>query len=169
MQEVAQLAREAGLLVHLDGARIWNAHVATGIALRDYASVADTVSVCLSKGLGAPAGSLVASTKERIKRMRRLRKRLGGGMRQAGVLAAAGLYALDHHLERLAEDHESARRLTAGLAETRGFRPLPVETNIVLADLDVPGGAPAFVAAAREQGVLCNAMAPARIRLVTHL
>jgi threonine aldolase len=166
-QQIARVARDAALAVHLDGARIWNAHVATGVSLREYAAVADTVSVCLSKGLGAPAGSVVASSKERIKKMRRLRKRLGGGLRQAGVLAAAGLYALDHHLSRLSEDHETARRIAAGLAELKGVRPLPCETNIVLADLDVP--AAALVAAAREQGVLCNAVSPSRIRLVTHL
>jgi threonine aldolase len=169
MQDVARLAHSAGLAVHLDGARLWNAHVATGVPLIEYARVADTVSVCLSKGLGAPAGSVVASTKERVKKMRRLRKRLGGGLRQAGILAAAGSYALDHHLTRLAEDHQSAQRLAAGLAEVKGFQPLSAETNIVLADLDVPGGAPALVAAAREQGVLCNAVGPARVRLVTHL
>jgi threonine aldolase len=162
LEAVAEVAHGAGLAVHLDGARIWNAHVATGIPLARWCAKADTVSVCLSKGLGAPAGSLVASTRERIQAVRRLRKRVGGGLRQAGVLAAAGMYALDHHLQRLAEDHESAKRLAASV-------PLAwhaPETNILLADvLD----APAFVGAARKEGVLINAVNPSRIRALTHL
>ena len=169
MQQVALAAKDAGLAVHLDGARLWNAHVATSTSLRDYAQVADTVSVCLSKGLGAPAGSVVAASKERIQKMRRLRKRIGGGLRQAGILAAAGLYALDHHLARLAEDLESARQLALGLAQVPGLALLPVETNIVLIDLAKAGSAPALVQAAREQGLLCNAVSPSRLRLVTHL
>jgi threonine aldolase len=162
LEAVAEVAHGAGLAVHLDGARIWNAHVATGIPLARWCAKADTVSVCLSKGLGAPAGSLVASTRERIQAVRRLRKRVGGGLRQAGVLAAAGMYALDHHLQRLAEDHESAKRLAASV-------PLAwhaPETNILLAD--VPD-APAFVGAARKEGVLINAVNPSRIRALTHL
>jgi threonine aldolase len=171
LKAVVELARSAGLMVHLDGARLWNAHIATGISLRDYSAVADTVSVCLSKGLGAPAGSVIASTADRIKRARRLRKRLGGGLRQAGILAAAGLYALDNHLARLVEDHETARRLAAGLREVKGLScdPAGVETNIVLIDVSLKGGAPALVAAAKAEGVLCNAVKANRIRLVTHL
>lgn len=162
MEAVADVAHAAGLLVHLDGARIWNAHVATGIPLVKWCAKADTVSVCLSKGLGAPAGSLVATTRERIKAVRRLRKRLGGGLRQAGVLAAAGMYALDHHLQRLADDHESARRLAKSV-------PLAwhaPETNILLADVQ---NAPALVEAAKKEGVLLHAVSPTRIRVVTHL
>jgi len=161
-QQVARVARDAALAVHLDGARIWNAHVATGVALRVWCAKADTVSVCLSKGLGAPAGSLVGTTRERSRAVRRLRKRVGGGLRQAGVLAAAGMYALDHHLQRLSEDHESAKRLAAGV-------PLSwqaPETNILLADVS---SAPALVEAARREGVLINAVSPTRIRAVTHL
>jgi threonine aldolase len=172
MRAVAETAHEAGLAVHLDGARLWNAHVAAGVPLKDYAAVADTISVCLSKGLGAPAGSLVASTRERVTRMRRLRKRLGGGLRQAGVLAAAGLYALDHHVERLAEDHQNARRLAELLREIPGFScdPLLVDTNLLFVDLSLKGGSRALVAAARSEGVLCNAEGTGeRIRLVTHL
>jgi len=162
LEAVADVAHAAHLAVHLDGARLWNAHVATGIALARWCEKADTVSVCLSKGLGAPAGSLVATTRERIKKVRRLRKRLGGGLRQAGVLAAAGMYALDHHLQRLADDHESARRL-AGSVPLAWHEP---QTNILLADvLD----APALVAAARSEGVLIMALGPTRIRAVTHL
>jgi threonine aldolase len=162
LEAVADVAHAAGLAVHLDGARIWNAHVATGIALSKWCEKADTVSVCLSKGLGAPAGSLIATTHERVKRVRRLRKRLGGGLRQAGVLAAAGMYALDHHLQRLAEDHESARKLAAAVP----FAWHTPETNILLADAQ---NAPALVEAAKKEGVLMNAVNPNRIRIVTHL
>ena len=162
LEAVADVARAAGLAVHLDGARIWNAHVATGIPLPQWCAKADTVSVCLSKGLGAPAGSLVATTRERMKAVRRLRKRVGGGLRQAGVLAAAGMYALDHHLQRLAEDHESARKL----AESVPFSWHAPDTNILLADV---ANAPALVDAAKKEGVLINAVSGTRIRAVTHL
>ena len=171
LREVCALARTHGLAVHLDGARLWNAHVATGIPLRDYAACADTVSVCLSKGLGAPAGSLTATTAARMPTLRRLRKRLGGGMRQAGILAAAGTYALAHHLARLRDDHENARQLASLLSKIAGLRcdPAATPTNIVLADVALPGGASALVEAAKAQGVLVNAVNPTRIRLVTHL
>ena len=162
LEAVADVARAAGLAVHLDGARIWNAHVATGIPLPQWCAKADTVSVCLSKGLGAPAGSLVATSRERMKAVRRLRKRVGGGLRQAGVLAAAGMYALDHHLQRLAEDHESARKL----AESVPFSWHAPDTNILLADV---ANAPALVDAAKKEGVLINAVSGTRIRAVTHL
>ena len=162
METVADVAHGAGLAVHIDGARIWNAHVATGIALQKWCERADTVSVCLSKGLGAPAGSLVATTRERIKGVRRLRKRMGGGLRQAGVLAAAGMYALDHHLQRLAEDHESAKKLAAMVP----FAWHAPQTNILLADVQ---NAPALVEEARKEGVLINAVSGTRIRAVTHL
>ncbi len=162
MEAVADAAHGAGLAVHLDGARIWNAHVATGIALQKWCERADTVSVCLSKGLGAPAGSLVATTRERIKAIRRLRKRVGGGLRQAGVLASAGMYALDHHLQRLAEDHESAKKLAAMVP----FAWHAPQTNILLADAQ---NAPALVEAARKEGALINAVSGTRIRAVTHL
>ena len=162
LNAVADLAHAAGLAFHYDGARIWNAHVKTGVALAKLCEKADTVSVCLSKGLGAPAGSVVATTRERVKILRRLRKRVGGGLRQAGILAAAGAYAHDHHLQRLAEDHESATKLAAAV-------PLswhPAETNILLAD--VPKAA-ALVEAARKEGLLISAVSATRIRAVTHL
>ena len=162
LEAVADVARGAGLAVHLDGARIWNAHVATGVSLQKWCEKADTVSVCLSKGLGAPAGSLVATTRERTKAVRRLRKRVGGGLRQAGVIAAAGMYALDHHLQRLAEDHQSAKKLAASVP----FAWHTPETNILLADV---ANAPALVEAARSEGVLLNAVSATRIRAVTHL
>ncbi len=167
LRAVAALCRAEKLAVHLDGARLWNAHIASGVKLSDYGACADTVSVALSKGLGAPAGSLVASTRERVAKMRRLRKRLGGGMRQVGILAAAGAYALDHHLERLADDHAAARALAESLGALPGFRCVAPETNILLVDLPMP--AAQLVAAARAEGVLCAAVSASRIRLVTHL
>jgi threonine aldolase len=162
LESVADVAHAAGLALHLDGARIWNAHVATGIPLLKWCEKADTVSVCLSKGLGAPAGSLLATSRERSRLARRLRKRVGGGLRQAGVLAAAGMYALDHHLQRLAEDHESARKLAASVP----FAWHAPQTNILLADV---ANAPALVEAARKEGVLIHAVSATRIRAVTHL
>ena len=148
--------------IHLDGARIWNAHVATGTPFTEYGAIADTLSVCLSKGLGAPIGSLMVGPAEMVDEARVRRKRMGGGMRQVGVLAAAGLYALDHNLERMAEDHEHARLI----AEACGVDPTTVATNIVV--VDVPS-APDLVAAAAEQGVRVGAVGPQRVRLLTHL
>jgi threonine aldolase len=170
MKAVSQSARAAGLSVHLDGARLWNAHVASGTSLADYAACADTVSVAFSKGLGAPAGSLVATTLARLAALRRLRKRLGGGMRQVGILAAAALYALDHHLERLAEDHQSARRLAEELQSIRGLRCTTPETNLLFVDVELRAGARALSEAGRAEGILFNAEGgKERIRLVTHL
>ena len=162
LQKLWDWSREAGVAVHLDGARVWNAAVAAGLELSTYGRLADTVSVCLSKGLGAPVGSVLVSSSERIAAARLWRKRLGGGMRQAGVLAAAGIYALDHHYDRLAEDHEHARLL----AERLGVDPASVETNMVVLD-DV--AAPVVAEAAKAQGVLVSQVSPRRIRLVTHL
>jgi threonine aldolase len=161
LRALREWTSSVGCAVHLDGARIWNAHVATGTPLADYGAIADTVSVCLSKGLGAPIGSLVLGSAEVIAEARVRRKRLGGGMRQVGVLAAAGLYALDHHLDRMAEDHEHARLI----AEACGIDPASVPTNIVV--VDVPS-APDVVAAAAEQGVRIGAVGPRRVRLLTH-
>jgi threonine aldolase len=162
LQALRAFAEEVGAGVHLDGARIWNAHVATGTKLADYGAVTDMLAVCLSKGLGAPIGSLVVGTREAIEESRVWRKRLGGGMRQVGVLAAAGLYALDHHVDRLADDHAHARLL----AEACGVDPASVDTNIVVIDVSDALG---IVAAAREQGVLVSAVGPRALRLVTHL
>jgi threonine aldolase len=159
IEELREITRGHGVALHCDGARIWNAHVASGVALRDYGVQFDTLSVCLSKGLGAPVGSVVVTSSERAKEARVLRRRLGGGMRQAGILAAAGLYALDHHLERLAEDHANA----ALIGERLGVR---TETNIVPVDVH---DAPVVAAAAAEQGVRVGVVGPTRIRLVTHL
>lgn len=155
-------ADEVGTHVHVDGARIWNAHVATGVPLASYGAVADVLAVCLSKGLGAPVGSLLVGPADAMAEARVRRKRLGAGMRQVGVLAAAGLHALDHHVERLAEDHAHARLL----AEAVGLDPAGVETNIVVAEHP---DAASVVAAAKDQGVLVSAVGPRAVRLVTHL
>jgi threonine aldolase len=156
--------------LHLDGARLWNAHVATGISLEAYGSFFGTVSVCLSKGLGAPVGSVLAGSTDAIAEARQWRKRLGAGWRQAGVLAAAGMYALDQHVERLAEDHTNARALAALLADTGTVDPDRVETNIVVLDTTSAGMAAAeLVERARAEGVLVGAVGPHTVRLITHL
>lgn len=148
--------------IHMDGARIWNAHVATGTPLTDYGAVADVMAVCLSKGLGAPIGSLMIGGRDAIGEARVWRKRLGGGMRQVGILAAAGLHALDHHVERLADDHAHARLL----ADACGVDPDTVDTNIVVVER---ADAARFVADAAEQGVRVAPVGPRAVRLVTHL
>lgn len=162
LREVRRIADEHGVAVHCDGARIWNASVASGVPLHEYGRLFDTLSVCLSKGLGAPVGSLLVSSADRVEQAREMRQRLGGGMRQAGVLAAAGRYALAHHVDRLADDHRRARRL----AELVGTDPDQVDTNLVL--VSVPD-AVAFTDRARAEGVLVSLMGPTQIRLVTHL
>jgi threonine aldolase len=164
---VVAACREAGLHVHVDGARLWNAAVALGVAPADLVRGADSAMVTLSKGLCAPAGSLLVSSKERIQRARRVRKQLGGGMRQVGILAAAGLVALDTMIPRLAEDHDNAKLLAETLGRCRGLRVAPVRTNIVVADIE-GGRAPDIVAAAQRRGVLVTAMDSATLRLVTH-
>jgi threonine aldolase len=167
VRAVVAAAREAGFGVHLDGARIWHAAVALDVPPARLVEGADTVMACLSKGLCAPVGSVVASTRERIEEARRARKLLGGGMRQAGVIAAAGLVALETMIERLGEDHENARLVASALAGRRGVRVAPVETNIVVASLE-SRPAPDVVAALRARGVLGSAMDARTIRFVTH-
>jgi len=162
LSALREYADAQGVSIHLDGARIWNAHVATGVPLREYGAIADVMAVCLSKGLGAPIGSLVVGSQAAIDESRVWRKRMGGGMRQVGILAAAGLYALDHHLERLADDHAHARLL----AEACGVDPDLVDTNIVVIERD---DAADFVARAAEQNVLLAVVGPRAVRLVTHL
>ncbi|MEZ4359766.1 MAG: GntG family PLP-dependent aldolase [Kofleriaceae bacterium] len=168
--EVLAATHELGMVAHLDGARLWNAAVATGATERALAAGFSSVSVCLSKGLGAPAGSLVAGDRELITACHRLRKMYGGGMRQAGVLAAAGLHAIEHHRARLAQDHEHARRLADAAAELDGLAVdrARVMTNIVMVDL-TRGTSAALVEAARRHGLLLGAVGPRRVRLVTHL
>ncbi len=161
-----------GVALHLDGARLWNAHVASGIELSAYGQQFDTVAVCLSKGLGAPVGSVLTGSRELMAQARVWRKRYGGGMRQAGILAAAGLWALDHHLERLADDHRRARRFADAIASRfpGAIEPAHVETNIVMVEVGQAGLAAAdFVAAAGERGLRMYAVNEAAVRLVWHL
>jgi threonine aldolase len=172
LDEVLSASRELGLRSHLDGARLWNAAVASGSSEAALCAGFDSVSVCLSKGLGAPVGSLVAGTRAFVHQAHRARKMYGGGMRQAGILAAAGLYALDHHRARLGEDHACARLLAEELCRGGFAVDLSrVQTNIVLAELTAGSGleAPELARRARERGVLVSAFGPRRIRLVTHL
>jgi len=170
LESLRRIADRAEIGLHCDGARIWHAHVADGVPLERYGALFDTVSVCLSKGLGAPVGSLVVSTRERIERGRVLRKRLGGGMRQVGVLAAAGDHALTHHIGRLADDHGRARRLAGALAPYGIVDAGRVVTNIVPLDFTKSTvDAPTLGAAARERGVLVSVLGPRVGRLVTHL
>ncbi len=164
---VVAAARAAGFRVHLDGARLWHAAVALGVAPAALVAGVDTVMTCLSKGLCAPVGSLVASSRERIGEARRVRKLLGGGMRQAGVLAAAALVALETLVPRLAEDHDNARLLGRAMACGRGVAVAPVETNIVVGTLE-GRSAPEVVAALRERSVLATAMDARTLRVVTH-
>ena len=170
VEEVTRVARERGLRLHLDGARLWNASVATGVAEAAYAAGFETVSVCLSKGLGAPVGSVLAGPHDLITEAHRYRKLLGGGMRQIGSLAAAGLFALKHNRERLADDHANAARLAEGLAGLKTFQidPARVESNIVLFDV-VHGTVADAVDRFRAEGVLMVQFGPRTIRATTHL
>ncbi len=166
LRELRAVADEHSIALHCDSARIWHAHVADAVPLIEYGRLFETLSVCLSKGLGAPVGSLVVGSAERIARGRVVRKRMGGGMRQAGVLAAAGLYALEHHVDRLAEDHARAGRIAAALAPFGVTSTERVRTNVVPLALD---DASAVAAAARDLGVLVSVLGPRTGRLLTHL
>ena len=172
LHAVIETAHDLGLRAHIDGARLWNASVASGRSVREILGPADSVSVCFSKGLGAPAGSAFASDAATVKRARRFRKMFGGAMRQAGVLAAAALHALDHHIDRLADDHANARLLAERLAEIPGVISSPdeAETNLVYFDLsDSLGPAQAVCDALAAEGVLVLAEGPRTIRAVTNL
>lgn len=175
LENVAAIRRTAdrhSLHVHLDGARLMNACVASGHRPTDYTQHVDSVTMCFSKGLGAPVGSIVAGPSTFIDRCRRFRKMLGGAMRQAGILAAAALYAIEHHVQRLAEDHANARRLADAIAELPGITldPSTVETNIVIFDIEPRLGTAAdFVDRLREHDVWLLAIANRRLRAVTHL
>ena len=165
-------ADELGLALHLDGARIWNAHVASGVALNEYGKYFDTVSVCLSKGLGAPIGSIMLGRKDLVSKARVWRKRYGAGMRQVGLLAGAAHYALDNNIARLAEDHRRAKQLAVAIAafDKSFVDPATVETNIVGLDLaNAPYTAAELAARCRESGLWISALGPKYARLVTHL
>ncbi len=171
MKRIKALAESHGLKVHLDGARLANAVVATGVAFREYVSCADTVNMCFSKGLGAPVGSIVAGSAETIKKARRKRKQFGGGMRQVGILAAAALYALDHHIDRLGEDHKNARRLGEVIQSVDGLELVyPVDTNICVFRVhEGLGDVNGFLARLKEHGILAAAFGTRIVRMVTHL
>lgn len=169
---IADWARANGLALHLDGARIWNAHIASGIAIADWCRPFDSVSVCFSKGLGAPIGSAVAGTKDFVAKARRVRKLFGGHMRQVGILAAGALFAVDNHLLRLRDDHRNAQVLAEAIRTTPGLKldPPIVETNLVWFEVD-PKLAPGrtFASRLREQGVLVHLSGPTTLRACTHL
>src|SRR5215218_7105989 len=170
LKAVSELCRDHGIRRHLDGARVWNAHIASGVDLATYGGLFDIVTVAFSKGLGAPIGSVLVSTKDNVAQARVMRKRLGGGWRQAGILAAAAIYALDHHLERLADDHAAARAFAEAVAE-RAPTSVDldrVETNIVVLETGAVA-AVAIASAAAEEGILISALGEHMVRAVTHL
>ena len=170
LRSLREISDESGVLLHCDGARIWHAHVADGVPLVEYGALFDTLSVCLSKGLGAPVGSLVVGSAERIAEARVIRKRMGGGMRQVGILAAAGDYALTHHIDRLAEDHARAAKLATALAKFNVVNPDEVRTNLVPIDLSgTKIDAPTLAAEAAKRDVHIAAMLPHLARIVFHL
>lgn len=172
IKKLHELARERGIALHLDGARLWNAIVETGVTALEWARYFDSVSLCFSKGLGAPVGSVLCGSSEFIKKALRWRKIFGGGMRQAGVLAAACLYALDHNIERLKEDHQNARYLAQGLQSLDGLEIHldHVETNMVMVYVRTPKFTPTTLSRRlAEEGVLINAVDHERLRAVTHL
>jgi threonine aldolase len=169
---ISAWAHKNNLIMHLDGARLWNAIVATGIAGKEWARHFDTVSVCFSKGLGAPVGSALAGPKDFITRCKRIRKLFGGGMRQAGVIAAGALYALDHHIGRLADDHRNAQVIAQAIADTPGLRldPPEVHTNLIWVQVDPELGTGRDVEAAlKQKHILVHVPAPQTLRLCTHL
>jgi threonine aldolase len=171
LQAVCQVAHAHGLKTHLDGARLLNAAMATNRPAVDYAAPFNTVMLCLSKGLGCPIGALLAGSADDIARARTLKQQFGGSMRQSGILAAAGLYALEHNVHRLAEDHDNAHRLAEGLADLPGFEvEMPIETNMVFVNVHRTGMTAAAIAARlRQAGVGCSQPGPYRLRFVTHL
>jgi threonine aldolase len=172
IEAISRWARANGLAMHLDGARLWNAIVATDIAAHEWAKHFDSVSVCFSKGLGAPIGSALAGPLALITKGRRIRKLFGGGMRQAGIAAAAALYALDHNIERLDEDHKNAQLIATAIADTDGLRlhPAEVDTNLIWCRIDPEFGTAKNVAAAlKKHGILVHTAGPQTIRACTHL
>lgn len=170
LEEIGEVARKHNLAYHIDGARLFNALVAKNQKAGDYGKLFDTISICLSKGLGCPVGSLLLGSNDHITQARRIRKRFGGGMRQAGYLAAAGIYALENHIERLAEDHEKAQVLKSALEKCSWVdRIEPVETNIVIFYLKEGMSQEAFMDTLKENGILAVSMGQGKLRFVTHL
>jgi threonine aldolase len=170
LDAIAAWARTQGRPTHLDGARLWNAHVASGRPLSELAAVGDTVSVALSKGLGAPGGSVLAGTKALVDRVRARKHAFGGGVRQIGIIAAAGLYALEHHLPRLVDDHRRARALASAIADLPGWRVQAPQTNIIVCPVQPPvTHAEQLCAPLRDAGVLCHPNVYTEVRLVVHL
>lgn len=170
IQSIKEICSTNGLKLHLDGARLFNALVAKNETPKQYGEVFDSISICLSKGLGAPVGSLLLGKKDYIKKARRVRKVFGGGMRQAGMLAAAGQFALEHQVERLKQDHDHAQLIATALAKKDFVGDmLPVETNIILFEVSGRFTAPSLVAALKEKGIATIAMTPTQVRIVLHL
>lgn len=170
LEEIAEVTRKHNLAYHIDGARLFNALVAKNQKAEDYEKLFDTISICLSKGLGCPVGSLLLGSKDHITQARRIRKRFGGGMRQAGYLAAAGIYALENHIDRLAEDHEKAHVLKSALEKCSWVdRIEPVETNIVIFYLKEGMSQETFMNTLKENGILAVSMGQGKLRFVTHL
>jgi threonine aldolase len=170
LEEMSLVSKELGLSYHLDGARLFNAIIAKRQDAKSYGAIFDSISICLSKGLGAPVGSLLLGKSAFIKKARRVRKAFGGGMRQAGSLAAAGIYALEHHIDRLKTDHQHAKSIEETLKKQSFITDvLPVETNIVIAECDPSFNIKQFIEKMKENGVLFFSISPTRFRMVTHL
>lgn len=169
LQEIRRVAQDAGLPLHLDGARLWNAHVATGTPLADFAACADSVMLSFSKGLGAPVGAVLVGDERVMAKAWETRKRFGGGMRQSGILAAAALYGIEHNFPRMHEDHRRAKAFAAGLAEIADLRVVTPDTNIVMVDLPSRLDAATVTARARDAGVLVSPWNATRVRAVLHL
>jgi len=170
IQGIRRVCQQRGLALHLDGARIFNALVETGDSPITIGKEVDSLSICLSKGLGAPVGSVLIGNQAFIAEARRVRKAMGGGMRQAGYLAAAGIYALDNHIERLREDHAHARQIADALAQLPWVTNIrPVQTNILIFDLVQPRTPAVFLESLKQKGIIASAFGPQTIRFVTHL
>lgn len=170
IKNIKEVCKRAGLSLHLDGARVFNALVETGIDYWEYARPFDTISICLSKGLGAPVGSVLLGSVEQIKQAKRLRKLMGGGMRQAGYLAAAGIYALDHHIGRLKDDHSRAKGIGEAVKECSLVREVfPIDTNIVIFRIDEAVSTEAFLSSLENANIFAMPFGPSLVRMVTHL
>jgi len=169
LQEIAAVAREIGVALHLDGARLWNVEAATGVAMRDYAAPADTVMVSFSKGLGAPVGAALAGSAALIEKAWHARKRLGGALRQSGIIAAGALFGIDHHRDRLTVDHANAARFARAVERCERAHVVPPDTNIVMIDLPAPLTAAEVARQAAARGVLVSVWTASRIRAVAHL